>query len=304
MVLDPQSAAALAGMQALGIDGLAQLGLDRAREIVDANATFFRGPEIESTEDRLIGDLHTPVRVYRPSDAEGAAVVFFHGGGWALGSLDSHDALCRHLAVEANVTVVAVDYRLAPEHPFPAAVDDAWAVTHAILRDQSGLEVDPARIALAGDSAGGNLAAVTAHAARDAGYAIAAQVLVYPVIDRRLDRPSMVQCATGFGLEASDMAWFWDLYDASGVAVGDPRAEPSSGPLEGLAPALIITAEHDPLRDEGEEYAAGLQAAGVPVTLRRHEGTFHGFAAAPGFLDAGDRALQQIVAALRTELHR
>lgn len=298
MVLDPQSAAAIAGMRAVGIDSLARLGLDGARTVIDATGTHFEGPDVESVEDQTIGRLATPVRVYRKDSSANGAIVFFHGGGWALGSLQSHDALCRHLAVETDVPVVAVDYRLAPEHPFPAAVDDAWAVTGSILRGESGLGVDPARVAVVGDSAGGNLAAVTAHAARDAGHNLALQVLIYPVIDRG-DRPSMTQNASGFALEAADMAWFWGMY---GADLGDPRAEPSLGRLEGLAPALVITAEHDPLRDEGEEYARRLQAADVPTTLRRYDGTFHGFAAAPGFLDVGDQALEEIVNTLRDKL--
>jgi acetyl esterase len=304
MVLDSQSAAAIESMQALGFDGFAQLGLERARAIVDSNGDYFRGPDIESVEDRTIGHLQTPVRVYRPHRVTDAAVVFFHGGGWVLGSLESHDALCRHITVEANVTVIAVDYRLAPEHPFPAAVCDAWAVTDEIVRDGCGLGLDPARVALVGDSAGGNLAAVSALAARDAGHPVALQVLVYPVIDRRLDRPSVAQNSSGFVLEAADIAWFWDMYDPSGAARGDPRAEPLCGQLEDLPAALIITAEHDPLRDEGEEYATRLRAAGVPTTLRRYDGTFHGFAAAPGFLDVGDRAIEEIVDALTTALDR
>ncbi len=301
MVLHPQSVAALAGMRAVGIDSLMRLGLDRARSLVDTTGAYFEGPEVDSAVDETIGRLATPVRVYRKGPSAGGAIVFFHGGGWALGSLGSHDALCRHLAVEVNVPVVAVDYRLAPEHPFPAAVDDAWAVVSSIIRSESGLEVDPSRIAVVGDSAGGNLAAVTAHAARDAGHHLALQVLIYPVIDRRPDRPSMTENASGFALEADDMAWFWSMY---GAEPGDPRAEPSLGRLDGLPPALIITAEHDPLRDEGEEYARRLQAAGIPTTLRRYDGTFHGFAAAPGFLDVGDQALLEIVAMLRDKLNR
>lgn len=285
----------------MGLDGLVRLGLERARTLIDATGTHFEGPNVESVEDRNVGHLATPVRVYRKSASANGAIVFFHGGGWALGSLGSHDAICRHLAVETNVPVVAVDYRLAPEHPFPAAIDDAWAVTGSILRGESGLGFDPARVAVVGDSAGGNLAAVTAHAARDAGHKLALQVLIYPVIDRGRDRPSMTQNASGFALEAADMAWFWGMY---GADLGDPRAEPSLARLEGLPPALIITAEHDPLRDEGEDYARRLQAANVPTTLRRYDGTFHGFAAAPGVLDVGDQALEAIVNSLRDELNR
>lgn len=291
-------------MQAAGIEGFSRLGIEGARAMVDASSSLSVGPPVASVTDRTMGATATPVRMYRDGHDRSPVVVFFHGGGWALGSLESHDALCRHLAAETGATVVAVDYRLAPEDAFPAAVDDAWSVLEAIL-DGDSTGFDRTRVAVVGDSAGGNLAAATAQLARDAGHALTRQVLIYPVIDRRLDRPSMIENGTGYVLEAADMAWFWRMYDPEGRSIGDPRAEPIQGRLAGLAPALVITAEHDPLRDEGEEYAALLEAARVPTTLRRFDGTFHGFAAAPGFLDCGDEALELIVTTLRHDFdHR
>jgi len=297
-VLDAEAAEVMALMRSAGVGGFAGLGLERARAVLDGNGRL-RGPEVASVVDRPLGPTGTPVRIYRPEGHGAGAVVYLHGGGWVLGSLDSHDALCRHLAAESRSTVVSVDYRLAPEHPFPAAVDDAWAVIRHLLDHGDELDIDPSLVAVAGDSAGGNLAAVSAQLARDAGRNLAVQILIYPVVDRRLDRPSMQENAVGYILERDDMTWFWDLY-APGAAPGeDPRAEPSVGRLDGLAPAVVITAEHDPLRDEGEDYAAQLERAGVPVSLHRFDGMFHGFVAGPGFLRSGDRALAIVVDALR-----
>lgn len=302
MTLDPDSADTVVAMKAAGFDGFAKLDLGRARTMVDRNRTFFHGAELPSVDDLAIGPLGVPCRVYRPDSGETPAIVFLHGGGWVLGSLDSHDAVCRELSRTSGATVVAVAYRLAPEHPFPAAVDDAWSVLRWVLEHGADLSIDMTRVAVAGDSAGGNLAAVVARLARDEGFRLALQVLIYPVIDRRLDRPSMIENATGYVLERDDMAWFWDHYDPAGSAMSDPRAVPYLASLEGLADALIITAEHDPLRDEGEEYAERLAAAGVSTRLRRYDGTFHGFMAGPGFTPVGDAALREIGDALALAL--
>lgn len=230
-------------------------------------------------------------------DAPGLpVVVYLHGGGFVLGSLDSHDQLCRSLAVGVGSAVVAVGYRLAPEHPFPAAIDDAWSATRWVFERGPDLGVDVTRVAVAGDSAGGNLAAAIAQLACDAALALRSQVLIYPVIDRQLDRPSMVDNAEGYVLERADMEWFWQQYDPEGRAASDPTAVPlARGDLSGLAPALVITAEHDPLRDEGEEYAARLKDAGVATNVLRFDEVFHGFIQMPGLLSAADEATAAII---------
>ena len=305
MALAPEAAALVEAMQAHGFTGFAGLGVERARKMVEATSRPGSGPGMHSVEDLRSGVGDVPVRLYRPSDAALLPVVmFFHGGGWVLGSLDSHDLLCRQIAAATGAAVVAADYRLAPEHPFPAAVEDAWAAARWVLEHGHELGLDPTKAAVAGDSAGGNLAAVVARLARDAGLALRHQVLIYPVIDRRLDRPSMIDNATGYVLEREDMDWFWAQYDPDGSAATDPMAVPIAAPdLSGLAPALVITAEHDPLRDEGEDYAARLVDHGVPTTLRRYDGVFHGFVAMSGFLAAADDALTTVSDALGGALH-
>lgn len=295
MALDPAAAVIVDAMKANGVTGFARHGLEGARQIVDGMSRPGRGPQVFSTDNDLADDV--PVRIYRPSEERALPViVYLHGGGFVLGSLDSHDRLCRTLAAGVGAAVVAVDYRLAPEHPFPAAVDDAWSATRWVLDRGADLGFDVARVAVAGDSAGGNLAAVVAQLAHDAGLPLRSQVLIYPVIDRRLDRPSMLDNAEGYVLERADMDWFWQQYDPEGVAPSDPRAVPlARADLSGLPPALVITAEHDPLRDEGEEYAARLEDAGVVTKVLRFDGMFHGFVQMPRLLSAADEATAAII---------
>jgi acetyl esterase len=201
------------------------------------------------------------VRSYEPDGASGT-LVYLHGGGWVLGNLDSVDAVCRALAHEARTRVVSVDYRLAPEHPFPAGLEDARAVTRALAAD-----------VIAGDSAGGNLAAVVAAELRER---LKLQLLIYPVTDAGVNTPSYAQFDGRYGLTAASMQRFWRLY-LDGAEGLQPAASPLRADLEGLPPAYVLTASHDVLRDEGEAYAHALRDAGVPVTLRRVEGTMHGF---------------------------
>jgi acetyl esterase len=232
--------------------------------------------------DEIVGGV--PVRVYRPEPGDHPlpVVLYFHGGGWVFGSVERSDTLARDLAARTGAVVVSVDYRLAPEHPFPAAADDAWTVLQDVA-DRPGFYTSTDAIAVFGDSAGGNLAAVAAWRARDAGLSLAHQVLIYPVTDVAMDTPSYHAYATGFGLRAADMAWFTRQY---GGPPDDPRLAPLRLPdMTGLCPATVLVAECDPLRDEGERYAARLSAAGVPTELRRYEGAIHGFFALPGFFD-------------------
>ncbi len=216
-------------------------------------------------------------RLYVPGEAEGAEpsalLVYFHGGGWVVGDLDSHDAVCRALAVAAGARVVSVDYRLAPEHPFPAPVDDALAAFADVQRRAAALGADPARVAVGGDSAGGHLAAVVAHHA-----ACAAQLLIYPVTDCAHEHPSRRTFAEGFFLTAETMRFYQDCFLPAGVDRGDPRVSPLRAPgLAGAPPAIVATAGFDVLRDEGDAYAARLREAGVRTIHRRHDGSVHGF---------------------------
>jgi len=222
-----------------------------------------------------------PARHYRPADGHGAPLlVFYHGGGFVIGDLDSHDELCRLICRDAGVHVISVDYRLAPEHPAPAAGDDCYAAYLWAVRNAAELGADPARIAVGGDSAGGNLAAVVSQAARDEGaQAPVLQLLIYPVTDLVSDTRSKVLFADGFFLRKADMDWFRACYlSGSALAPSDPRVSPLlAADLSGLPPALVLTGGFDPLRDEGTAYAEALAAAGVPVDHRRYGALVHGF---------------------------
>lgn len=255
-----------------------------------------RDLEVEGQEHSL------RLRVYRPSD-EGrlGALLWFHGGGWVVGSIESHDHLCRAIAARAPCCVVAVDYRLAPEHPFPAAVDDAWTALQWIQGAADELRIDAARVAIGGDSAGGNLAAVTARRARDAGIALTLQVLAYPVIDADFESESYRQFGSGPFLTREKMQWYWSTY----LAGADPL-HPDASPLravelQGVAPALVQTCEYDPLCAEGELYARRVTEAGVAATLTRYEGTIHGFLRMPALTPTATRALEEITAALTAD---
>jgi len=245
-------------------------------------------------------------RAYRPgSAAPRPLVVYFHGGGFVSCGLDTHDALCSRLALLADAIVVSIDYRLAPEHPYPAAVDDAVAAVKAVHRAAATLGADPARIAVAGDSAGATLATVSARLMRDSGLRLAHQLLIYPVTDSACDTASHREHGDAPILDSGLMRWFWRQYLPNPEAGLDPRASPLRAPeLAAMPPATVITAGIDPLRDEGEAYALALVAAGVPVTLRRWPGQFHGFASLLGQLDAADEALAFAAAQLRGALAR
>jgi len=261
---------------------------------------------VASVQDRVVpgpaGEL--PVRVYTPEgEPPFPIVVFFHGGGWVVGTLDSYDPLCRALAAAVPAVVVSVGYRLAPEDRWPAAVEDAYAATVWASRKAAELGGAQHRLAVAGDSAGGNLAAVVALGARDrGGPPIAFQLLVYPVLDAAADTASWRDHAEDFHLTAAGMRWYWDHYlgPADGSA---PDASPLRAAfLGGLPPALVIGAEHDILRDEGEAYAARLRDAGVAATASRYPGVVHGFFRWRAVTGAADAALQEAAAALRSAL--
>ncbi|MDN3355861.1 alpha/beta hydrolase [Actinomadura sp. DC4] len=260
------------------------------------------GPDLAETEDGAVGDV--PIRIYRPESGTLPALVYFHGGGWAIGDLDTADPMCRRLAAEAGCAVVSVGYRLAPEDPFPAAVEDAYAVTADVAGNTGRYGVRPGAVAVAGDSAGGNLAAVTALRARDEGLPLAHQLLMCPNTDSALDSASFAEFGEGYGLSAATMAWFFGHYIGYADRF-DPRVAPlRAADLSGLPPATVLTAEYDILRDEGEEYARALEAAGVPVELRRHDGMIHNFVTSPEVFDDAVTAREWAASRLRQAFDR
>jgi acetyl esterase len=245
------------------------------------------------------------VRIYRPKDALRAALVYFHGGGWVLGSLESADATCRALTNRSRCVVISIDYRLAPENKFPAAVDDAYAATRWVSRadNASDLRIDPARIAVGGASAGGNLAAAVALVARDRGDPkIAFQLLTVPVTELSSKAESHREFAEGYGLSAADMTWFGLHYVRTPTDADDPRASVVRADLHGLPPAFVITAECDPLRDDGEAYADRLRKLGIAARYKRYPGMFHGFMNFPSVLPEAAEAFDDAGSALREAL--
>jgi len=291
-------------LHAAGVPPLWELPLEQARSAGALMGAMDEPPPVASVEDRVIpgpaGDL--PVRIYTPDgDGPRPVIAYFHGGGFVFCSIDTHDGTVRRLANATGAVVVSVEYRLAPEHCFPAAVEDCYAATVWTHGYASEVGADPHQLVVAGDSAGGNLAAVVAQMARDRGAPpIAFQVLVYPVIDAGCDSSSYTENAQGYFLEKADMQWFWSQYLGAGADGADPLASPCrAADLSRLPPAFVITAEYDPLRDEGEGYADALQAAGVPVTMRRYDGMIHGFVSMPMLFPEADEAMERIGGALR-----
>jgi acetyl esterase len=244
-----------------------------------------------------------PVRIYTPNGSGLFPVlVWFHGGGWVVGDLDTADATSRNLTVAANCVVVSVDYRLAPETKFPGPAEDCYAATQWVEQNAASINVDPGRIAVGGDSAGGNLAAAVSLMARDRGVSLPVfQLLVYPVTDRNFESKSYVSNAEGYQLTRDGMAWYWDHYLKNDADASNPYAAPLQAPeLSGLPPALVITAEYDPLRDEGEAYAHRLEAAGVPTVYTRYDGMIHGFFGMAAAIDKGKQAVDQASSALQS----
>ena len=260
------------------------------------------------TEDRVIPGPHgdIPIRIYRPEGAGVTPVVlYFHGGGWVIGDIDTHDGGCASITAASKCTLVSVDYRLAPESPFPAAIEDAYAATVWVQENAEELRVDGSRLAVSGDSAGGNIATVVTHIARDVGgLEIAFQLLVYPTTDYEFTSVSMIDNSEGYLLTTEMMRWFYGHYLNGDVdAVSDPRVSPlRADDLSDLPPAYIITAGYDPLRDQGNAYAEAMAAAGVEVELVHYEGMFHGFFGLESILDTAAEAIAHASAALRVAL--
>ncbi len=314
MPLDPQVQALLKQLEALNLPPLNSLPPEEARSVMRQRRELTAGEPIPvgRVEDRAIPgpDDAIPVRIYWPeANAQAGSgplpvLVYFHGGGWVLGDLESHDNHCRVLCRDAGCLVVSVDYRLAPEHPFPAAAEDAYAATAWVAAQAASLGGDPARLAVGGDSAGGNLAAVVCLMARDrGGPPIRFQLLIYPVTDHDLDTASYRANADGLFLTREAMAWFWDHYVPDRGERENPYVSPLRAPdLSGLPPALVITAEYDPLRDEGNAYAERLRAAGVPVELVEYPGQIHGFVNMFAQLSGGQAAVELEARALRAAL--
>jgi acetyl esterase len=281
-----------------------------ARARTAADAQTFAGPaiELERVEEVTVAGAAGPLRarLYVPEgiDVPSGLLVYFHGGGFVVGDLDTHDNMCRFLAREAGVRLLAIDYRLAPEHRFPAAIEDADAAFRFAVEHAADLGADPARVAVGGDSAGGNLAAgVAANAAAGRAPAPAFQLHFYPWLDLSAKRDSYRLFGEGFNLDEAELDWYRGQYLTDPGEAFDPRCSPLLAEhFEGVAPAYIATAGFDPLRDEAEEYASRLRAAGVPVALRRHRGLVHSFANAVGVGRVGREALLQAAGALRVGL--
>ena len=306
MPLDPQAQAFLEQLAATGAPPLHELSVAEARQVIVALFGTQGDPEpVGAVEERTIpgagGEM--PTRIYMPHGTGPFPVlVYLHGGGWVIGNLEAYDATCRALTNAAGCLVVAMEYRLAPEHKFPAAPEDCYAATCWVAANAAAIGGDPRRIAIGGDSAGGNLTAVVAQMARDrSGPALVYQLLVYPVTNYGYDTASYRENAEGYLLTRDAMVWFWNHYLRSTADGNNPLASPlRANDLRGLPPAMVLTAEFDPLRDEGEAYAIRLQEAGVPVTLKRYAGTIHGFFSLGAVLDQGKQAMADAAAALRT----
>ena len=306
MTLHPQTRAALDARppgEPLTRENLAQARRDMSEAVAFEVGT---GPAVPIVRDVVAtapgadGGEGVPCRLYDPRNEHGApVVVFLHGGGWSTGGLDTHDGVCRRLADQSGCAVLSVEYRLAPEHPYPAAITDVELVV-AWLRDGGSVDhgIDPSRLAVAGDSAGGHLAALTARRARDAGTPLAFQLLVYPVIDPAMNYPDLGD----YGLDAHAMTFYWDAFAPPGVNRAHPDLAPLAADLAGLPPALVITAEYDVLRDEGETYGTALAAAGVPAVTTRYLGVNHGFFRKLALYDAAAVAVDSAAAALRAAL--
>jgi acetyl esterase len=290
MALDPQAKDFLENLRRTRMPGLERLPLPLARATF-ATVIPLAGPreEVARVEDRSIpGNLS--IRIYTPKGSgPRPALIYFHGGGWVFGSLDTIDNPCRQLANASGCTVISVGYRLAPEHKFPIPVEDSYWATRYIAEHAADFDVDPAKIAVGGDSAGGNLAAAVTLLARDrGGPSLAFQLLIYPATDAALDTPSHREFAKGFALTRVEIQWFLRQYLVRPEDGLLPLVSPlKAKSLRGLPPACVITAEFDPLRDEGEAYAARLRTSSVPAETRRFDGMIHGFFQLAGIMDQG-----------------
>jgi acetyl esterase len=300
--LDSQSKAFIAALAESKKPGFHELPVAEGRKAFEGLTQLFgTGPDDVSIEDRRLAEV--PVRIYRPKALEAKnlpAVVYFHGGGFVFGSIETHDALCRRLCSESKAALVSVGYRMAPEHPYPAPLNDCYEVTQYVAEHTSELGFHPKKIVVAGDSAGGGLAAAVAIKARNtSGPKIRAQVLIYPAVDAACDSKTYALFAQGFGLSKSAMQWYWKQY------LGDKEPKVYSSPAKAqsfkdLPETILITAQYDVLREEGEVFAKKLQESGVKVAHRRYDGVLHGFVHFAGAFDQGKSATSDIAKQLKT----
>jgi acetyl esterase len=310
MPLDPDAQTLLEMVRAANRPAFETIGAAEARLLFNAGRKVL-APDpmpVAETRDLAIPGPGGPIpaRLYRATATGNLPVlVFFHGGGWVVGDIESHDTGCRHLANRAECAVVSVDYRLAPEHKFPAAVEDCLAATAWVAGNAAALGIDAGRLAVGGDSAGGNLAAVVSLLARGHGTPrIGHQLLIYPATDAAMRHDSMARFAEGYVLTRATMRWFYEQYLSAPADAADWQASPLAAPdLSGLPPAFVLTAGYDPLCDEGDAYAARLAEAGVAVTHRRFAGQVHGFALNGKIIRAAETALDEAAAALRAALN-
>jgi len=306
MPLDPKCRILLDLLVPPGARGLHEMEVGEAREMMVRLSRLRSGGEpVARLEDLAIPGPHgdIPVRVYAPEGAGPLPVlVYFHGGGWVIGSIETHDGTCRTLARLAGCIVVSVGYRLAPEHKFPIPLDDCVAAVGWVAGNAVSIGGDPTRIAVGGDSAGGNLATAVCLRVRDeAGPQLAHQILVYPATDAGCDSGSQLEHAEGYYLTRAGMLWFWNHYLGRAEDRDHAHASPlRATDLRGLPPATVITAEYDPLRDEGEAYAERLREAGVEARLTRYDGVIHGFFGMTDALDQATQAMREVAASLRT----
>lgn len=305
MAIDPQLAPFIAKLEEAWPEPALSLPVDVWRERVERLSAAARAPYPDGldVETRIIeGPRPVRVRIYRPRAAQPLpALVYMHGGGWVIGSVDSHDSITAALAVDTPCVVVSVDYARAPEHPFPAPMEDCRAVVAWTFANAAAIGVDPAAIFVGGDSAGGNLAAAMTIAFRDSLVRLRGQLLLYPCVDVDFQRPSYISEAQAPYLKAAEMVWFWDQYCPDAQQRKNPLAVPMRcEDLSNLPPAFVVVAEHDPLRDDGHAYAERLKTAGVPVTFRPGLGLIHGFVRARAVCDAAQAEHEAMTQWLRT----
>jgi acetyl esterase len=304
-VLDPQIQAVLEEQAAAGIKAPGTVTPDELRAQFVKQSKEQWGEtfdEVHSVEDADAEGV--PIRIYRPVETgePSMALVYFHGGGWVVGSIDTHDGITRAIARRAGIVVVSVDYRLAPEHPFPAALEDAWTATQWVSSHAEELKLDVDRIGVGGDSSGGNLAAVVARRGRDHAVPIALQLLLYPAISYAFDTPSYSYFSEGYGLTRDGMRWYWDQY--LGASDGtNPDVSPSqAADLRRLPRAIVVTAEADVLRDEAESYAQRMFLSTVETEGYRYDGMVHGFLRMAGKVERSNAAFDELAESIKTML--
>jgi len=304
-VLDPQIQAVLDAQAAAGTKTPGTVTPEELREQFARQSKEQWGDvsdELHSVEDADADGV--PIRIYRPveTDVPSMALIYFHGGGWVVGSIDTHDGITRAIARRAGIVVVSVDYRLAPEYPFPAALEDAWTATQWVSRHAEELKLDVDRIGVGGDSSGGNLAAVVARRGRDHAVPIALQLLLYPVITNGFDTPSYSYFSEGYGLTRDGMRWYWDQY-LGGADGKNPDVCPSeTDDLRRLPRAIVVTAEADVLRDEAESYAQRMFLSTVETEGYRYDGMVHGFLRMAGKVERSNAAFDELAESIKTML--